>query len=52
MSNFIHCDECPWFGKCEADECCWLDVEWKDDEQATTDDEKATESEPELPEAA
>ena len=48
MSNFTHCDECPWFGKCEADECCWLDVEWKDEPPPEPDEEP----EPELPEAA
>lgn len=31
MNLFFNCDECPWPGKCSADCCCWLDVEWQED---------------------
>lgn len=34
MNLFFNCDECPWPGKCSADCCCWLDVEWQEDKPA------------------
>lgn len=33
------CDECPWPGKCGADEICWLEVEWREVEARELRDE-------------
>lgn len=39
MSAIELCSECPWPGKCNADEVCWLEVEWQDDEPEDAEDE-------------
>lgn len=41
MTNPVElCSECPWPGKCQADEVCWLEVELNPDPEEPPDPEE------------